>query len=91
MVMHTGLLDLLNIEEIMAVLDHELGHLKREHGIWVSLLTALVQLADSFMGSLVPQSTLLLHWQRSAEYSCDRASLLVAKGYNVGASILLKL
>ena len=90
-VMHTGLLDLLNEDEIMAVLGHELGHLKCEHGIWVTLLTALVQVADSFVGSLVPLKTLLLYWQRSAELSVDRASQLLAKDYKVVASVLMKL
>jgi Zn-dependent protease with chaperone function len=90
-VVHTGLLDLLNEEEVMAVLGHELGHLKCEHGIWVTLLTVFVQLADSFVGAAIPLRTLLLWWQRSAEYSCDRASLLVANDYKVVASVLMKL
>jgi Zn-dependent protease with chaperone function len=90
-VVHTGLLDLLNDDEILAVLGHELGHLKCEHGVWVTSLTFMVQLADSLVGAFLPLRSLLLWWQRSAEYSCDRASLLVAKDYKIVASVLMKL
>mmetsp|Transcript_5346 Transcript_5346/g.5854 ORF Transcript_5346/g.5854 Transcript_5346/m.5854 type:complete len:339 (+) Transcript_5346:88-1104(+) len=90
-VVHTGLLDLMNEKEVMAVLGHELGHLKCEHGIWVTIISLMVQLGDSVLGSLLPIRNLLYLWQRSAEYSCDRASLLVARDHKVVASVLMKL
>lgn len=45
-VIHTSLLDLLNPEEIKAVIAHELGHLKCEHGVYLSLANIMVLAAD---------------------------------------------
>eukprot|EP01039_Chlorochromonas_danica_P001502 gene1502-1636_t len=90
-VIHTGLLDLLNEEEMLAVLGHELGHLKCEHGLWLTLLSAIASVADSLSGSLLPIKPLLLKWQQAAEYTCDRASLLVVGDYRIVASVLMKL
>jgi hypothetical protein len=90
-VIHTGLLDLLNEKEVMSVIGHELGHLKCEHGIWVTLLNILTETADATIGPILPIRTLLMRWQRSAEFSCDRAALLVSQDYKVVASVLMKL
>ena len=92
-VIHTGLLDLLTPEEIEAVIGHELGHLKCEHGVWMSLLNLSTELLDITAGPLVsiPLRRLLLQWQRAAEFTCDRAALLVCQDYKVVASVIMKL
>ena len=36
-VLHTSLIDMLTPEEIQAVIAHELGHLKCEHGVYLNL------------------------------------------------------
>lgn len=90
-VIHTGLLDLLDEKEVKAVIGHELGHLKCEHGVWLTLLNFVVNIGNRIAGPLFPFKTLLQWWQRSAEYSCDRASLLVSQDHKVVASVLMKL
>ena len=40
-VLHTALLDLLSPEELQAVIAHELGHLKCEHGTWLTAANVL--------------------------------------------------
>jgi len=84
-VIHTGLLDLLSTAEVEAVIGHELGHLKCEHGVWMTLLNLSTQVLDALVGPIVsiPTQQLLLRWQRAAEFSCDRAALLVAQDYKV--------
>lgn len=94
-VIHTSLLDLLNPEEIKAVIAHELGHLKCEHGVYLSLANIMVLAAGLIptWGTLVAQSlqSQLLQWVRCAEFSCDRSALLVVQKPEIVMSVLMKL
>eukprot|EP01041_Mallomonas_annulata_P008771 gene8771-18141_t len=95
-VLHTSLIDLLTPAELQAVIGHELGHLKCEHGLWVTALNILIQGVDIIGGDFgrllaFPLQRLLLRWQRSAEFTCDRAALLVAQDVKVVASVMMKL
>mmetsp|Transcript_10277 Transcript_10277/g.16835 ORF Transcript_10277/g.16835 Transcript_10277/m.16835 type:complete len:332 (+) Transcript_10277:106-1101(+) len=90
-VIHTGLLDIMDEEEILAVIGHEMGHLKCEHGVWITLLSLIFDSVSVFVGRLVPVRNLLLRWQRSAEYTGDRAALLVTQDYRPVVSVLMKL
>ena len=63
-----------------AVLAHELGHLKCDHGLWLTVANVLA----SGTVSLLPVITgmveeALMRWLRAAELTCDRAALLVAQ------------
>lgn len=94
-VVHTALLDLLDEDEVLAVIGHELGHLKCEHGLYITLFNLISEAVVSVTSvPLVPLflRDLALQWQRSAELSCDRAALLATQG-NVRsvASVIMKL
>ncbi len=93
-VIHTSLIELLTPEETQAVLAHELGHLKCEHSVYLTLAN-LVVLAGQLVpgGSLLTQNlqAQLMEWVRCAEFTCDRAALLVAQNPRVVASVLMKL
>jgi len=95
-VLHTSLIDLMTPQEVQAVLAHELGHIKCEHGLWLSAanLVALGLLAvGGVPGQLLSEalSSLIMPWQRAAELTCDRAALLVAQDPAVVVSTILKL
>jgi Zn-dependent protease with chaperone function len=94
-VIHTSLLEILNADEIKAVIAHELGHLKCEHGVYLSLANIMVLAAGLIpsWGTLVAQSlqSQLLQWVRCAEFSCDRSALLVVQDPQVVMSLLMKL
>lgn len=94
-VMHTSLIELLTPAEIQAVIAHELGHLKCEHSVYLTLANLVVLAA----GQLTPWGAVLvqnlqnqiMEWVRCAEFSCDRAALLVSQDPRVVASVLMKL
>lgn len=94
-VLHTSLLDLLTPEEVQAVIAHELGHLKCEHSVYMTLVNVLVLAAGQIpnLGAALAQSlqASLLEWVRCAEFSCDRAALLATQNPRVVASVLMKL
>ena len=95
MVIHTSLIEILTPEEIQAVMAHELGHLKCEHGVYLTMANIMVLAANllPFWGSLMAQSLQerMLEWVRCAEFSCDRAALLVAQDPRIVMSVLMKL
>ncbi len=95
MVIHTSLLEILTDEEIEAVIAHELGHLKCEHGVYLTLANLIVLAAGLLptWGSILAQSlqNQLFQWVRCAEFSCDRAALLVAQDPKIVMSVLMKL
>ncbi|MGD1806389.1 M48 family metallopeptidase [Dapis sp. BLCC M126] len=94
-VVHTSLIELLNLEEIQAVLGHELGHLKCDHGVYLTLGNLIVLAAGqiSTWGGIITQSlqSQILEWLRCAEFSCDRAALLATQDPKVVVSVLMKL
>ncbi len=94
-VLHTSLIDLLTPDEIQAVIAHELGHLKCEHSVYLTLANIVVAATGQFgiPGSIVAQGLQerMLEWVRCAEFTCDRAALLVAQNSRVVASVLMKL
>ncbi|MEZ2227470.1 MULTISPECIES: M48 family metallopeptidase [unclassified Microcoleus] len=94
-VMHTSLIDLLTDEEVKAVIGHELGHLKCEHGVYLTLANLIVLAAGQIspLGTVLVQGlqAQMLEWLRCAEFTCDRAALLATQDSKVVASVLMKL
>lgn len=94
-VLHTTLIDLLTPEEIQAVIAHELGHLKCDHGVYLTLANLIVLATGQLTpwGAVIAQSLQerILEWVRCAEFTCDRAALLVTQDPRIVASVLMKL
>lgn len=94
-VIHTSLIDILTPEEIQAVIAHELGHLKCEHGVFITMANIMVLAAGllPIWGSMVTESLRerMLQWVRCAEFSCDRAALLATQNPQSVMSVLMKL
>ncbi|GAB4538760.1 MAG: M48 family metallopeptidase [Pleurocapsa sp.] len=94
-VLHTSLIEMLTPEEIQAVIAHELGHLKCEHGVYLTIANIML-LATNLLpawGTILAQSLQeqMLQWIRCAEFSCDRAALLAIQNPRVVMSVLMKL
>lgn len=93
-VMHTSLIELLTPEEIQAVIAHELGHLKCDHGVYLTLANLIVLAAGQLpYGNLITQGiqAQIMAWVRCAEFTCDRAALLATQDPKVMMSVLMKL
>ncbi|XP_044347279.1 protease HtpX homolog [Triticum aestivum] len=93
-VVHTSLVELLTRKELQAVLAHELGHLKCDHGVWLTFANILTMGAYTVPGLGMVAGFLeeqLFRWLRAAELTCDRAALLVVQDPKVVISVLMKL
>ena len=77
---------------IQAVIAHELGHLKCDHGVWLTMANVLASNTLSVLPLLSGAvEDALLRWLRAAELTCDRAALLVAQDHRLVISALMKL
>mmetsp|Transcript_20599 Transcript_20599/g.32216 ORF Transcript_20599/g.32216 Transcript_20599/m.32216 type:complete len:390 (+) Transcript_20599:163-1332(+) len=94
-VVHSALIELMTPEELQAVIAHELGHLKCEHGVWITAANILTLFASNIpgIGDMVAQgmNSSIMRWLQAAELSCDRASLLVVQDPRVVVSVIMKL
>lgn len=85
-VLTSALLEICSDAELQAIIGHELGHLKCEHSIYLTL--------GSVASTIIPflaSSKLTQGWRLAAEYSCDRAALLVTQDVDVVNSAMVKL
>lgn len=93
-VVHTSLIELLDEKELQAVIGHELGHLKCDHGVYLTVANLLALAASQLpLGPVLAQNlqSQILRWVRCAEFTCDRAALLVSQNARTVASVLMKL
>ena len=85
-VLTSALLEICSDAELQAIIGHELGHLKCEHSIYLTLGSVA-----SNISPFLPSRKFTQEWRLAAEYSCDRAALLVAQDVDVVNSAMVKL
>ncbi|MBT9313900.1 M48 family metallopeptidase [Leptothoe spongobia TAU-MAC 1115] len=93
-VVHTALIELINAKELQSVIGHELGHLKCDHGVYLTLANLIALAASQLpLGPVLAQNlqSQIMEWVRCAEFTCDRAALLVSQDSRTVASVLMKL
>ncbi len=94
-VLQSGLVDLLDDQELMAVLGHELGHVKAGHVLYRSLALIMIQLVHMVVPiqgiAAIALKIALFDWYRKSEMTADRAELLVAQDVNICLNVHMKL
>lgn len=94
-VLNSGSLDLLDDEELIFLLGHELGHILSGHVLYRTMTILLLQLAQQGFPivGLAARGVLLglLEWGRKSELSADRAGLLASQNPDAVLRAMLKL
>lgn len=86
----SGLVDLLDDEELDAVIAHECGHILCRHVLYHSVAVEILNGADKlgFLGNLsLPIQLAILHWYRMSELSCDRCGSIITSPEVVARSM----
>ncbi|MHC5701409.1 M48 family metallopeptidase [Streptomyces tirandamycinicus] len=93
----TGLVELLDEEEMRAVVGHEVGHALSGHSVYRTILLFLTNLAVKVawipLGNMAVMAivTALREWFRKSELSADRAGLLVGQDLQASMRGLMKI
>lgn len=94
-VINQGTIEMLDREELLFIIGHELGHIKSKHMLYKSMAS----LMNTGFSMINPVANLLskgiqlalMHWSRMAEYTCDRAGLLTCQNPDKAFMALIKL
>ena len=97
-ILNAGCLSLLDYEELLFIIGHEVGHIKSQHLMYHMLGQAL-----PYLGEIAAQMTLgiggiigaglqisLYNWHRKSELTADRAGLLVCQNHVAAIRALMK-
>ena len=96
-VLTSGLVELLDPEELRYVVGHEVGHVFSGHALYRTMLYGLTALASRIawipLGYIGLRAivTALEEWQRKSELSADRAGLLAGQDQDAAKRALMKL
>lgn len=98
-VLRSSIIDTLNDEQLYHLLGHELGHIKANHILYMSVARLLVPLLEMIgrrtfgLGDVASIGLVLAlyEWYRQAEVSADRAGLLVSQSLDtsIDANLML--
>jgi Zn-dependent protease with chaperone function/gas vesicle protein len=95
--LNSALVQVMDDQELLGVIAHELGHIASNHVLYKTLLWLLVNASSLFLNLPIGQAVLfgivaaLREWDRKSELSADRAGLLVTQDPGVNYRILMKL
>ncbi|MCR4441522.1 MAG: M48 family metallopeptidase [Peptococcaceae bacterium] len=98
-VLFSGCVDLMNRNELLFIIGHELGHIKSRHVLYHQMAKVI-----PILGEIIGKATLgvgelfsaglqlaLLHWARMSEFTADRAGLLTCQSIDDAVSAFIKM
>lgn len=86
----SGLVEMMDDEELNAIIAHECGHILCRHVLYHSIARYILAGADAWgiLGSLtIPIQYAILYWQRKSELSCDRCASIITSPEIVARSM----
>jgi Zn-dependent protease with chaperone function len=97
--LRSSIVDTLSDEQLYHIVGHELGHIKANHVLYFSVGAVLFAILDmlgrrTLGASDIASYALVLafyEWTRQAEFSADRAGLLVAQGLGLSLETQISL
>jgi len=94
-VLTSGLVENLDDDELLFLLGRQMGHIKSDHTLYLSILAALQKgiQALPMVGdtALEVLNFVLLPWQRSSQLTADRAGLICCQSIQTATKALTKL
>lgn len=96
-VLTTGLIDLVDYEELRFVVGHEIGHALSGHAVYRTMLMHLMRVAANLgwmpVGGWAVRAIVaaLMEWSRKSELSADRAGLLCNQDIDAAIRVHMKL
>jgi Zn-dependent protease with chaperone function len=95
-VLQSGAMNMLDDEELHAILGHELGHIMSGHALYRTILVLILTVGLRglpFLAgiAILPIQLAMLEWFRKSELSCDRAGLLASQDAIASMRMFLKL
>jgi Zn-dependent protease with chaperone function len=89
-VLYSGLIQVMEANEIKFIVGHEIGHVRLGHTWLNSLVGGMAGIPSPFGAAVILRLTLLF-WNRMCEYSADRAGLLACGDVDKAISALVKI
>lgn len=89
-VLYSPLFQLMDRDELLFIIGHEMGHVKLGHTVLNSIVGGMAGIPASISAALL-LNLAFKSWNRACEYSADRAGLLACTNPNKAISALVKL
>jgi Zn-dependent protease with chaperone function len=95
-VLHSAALELLDDEELRALVAHEMGHVMSGHALYHTIAAILFMISLSALPmlagiALLPIKLAVLEWSRKSELSADRAGMLGSQNVMAAQQLFMKM